>query len=60
MGIISIRQFNRKPPLKPTNDALIQLYYAGFSLRDIEKLTGLSHMTVYRRLKKLGVAIRKR
>jgi transposase-like protein len=31
------------------------MYESGLSLRHIERLTGISHMTVYRRLARLGI-----
>jgi len=32
---------------------ILELYYKGYSLRQIAKIVGLSHTTVHRRLKKL-------
>lgn len=39
---------------------VVKLYSVGFSLRDIEKIVGMSFMTVKRILDKYGVKRRKR
>lgn len=41
-----------------TTEELVAMYESGMSLRQLAELAGVSHQTIYKRLKRAGVILR--